>query len=451
MAVADLYAVTASLRSLVRLNIWRISGLAVTVTDLPPEKAEEEDLSNLNLHLFHAVEDASKRNEFPIDSLGGFPIAEAPLPLILYYVLTAHSPSTEPDIPGQQRLMGLAMKTFHDFPAFDDRLEMPAPPTNILTPVFDPAMRGRQNKIEIIPRQLTPEELVNFWSAAQNHTARLTAYYEVRSTLLPPDEPDTQAGLVTSYGLGVSVGGRPRLTASSSVQTVAMPASMGGGTLATSVSPAEAAIGSTATPSAARITATGHDLGDGTSETLLLTGPEGVIEIDPTANPDWEVRLRGDALSLVVQPSVQTVAGGMIVNLPILPGVHTLAVRRRRPLAVSSGEPRTVTTQSNAVPIAIGANVGGTSVLAAPARLRIDLSPGVDAMLAEPDSALSIAGVVYRLHPASEPGPLAAGEYRAVSATRFEAMLDFDPTDGEIRLVRFGIAGVDTAPFWVTP
>lgn len=450
MAVADLYAVTASLRSLVRLNIWRIAGITVTVTDLPPEKAEEEDLSNLNLHLFHAVEDASKRNEFPIDSLGGFPIAEAPLPLILYYVLTAHSPSSEPDIPGQQRLMGLAMKTFHDFPAFDDRLELPTPVTNILTPVFDASMRGRQNKIEIIPRQLTPEESVNFWSAAQNHTARLTAYYEVRSTLLPPDEPDTQAGLVTSYGLGVSVGGRPRLNATSSVQTVTMPPSIGGGTLATAISPAEAAIGSTATPSAARVTATGHDLGDGSAETLLLTGPEGNIEIDPLANPDWAIRLRGDALSLVVQPSALALLGGAIATVPILPGVHSLAVRRRRPLAVSSGPPRNVTTQSNAVPIAIGANVAGSSVLAGP-RLRIDLSPGVDALLAEPDSALSIAGVMYRLHPSSEPGALLAGEYRAVSATRFEAMLDFDPADGEIRLVRFGIAGVDSAPFWVTP
>lgn len=70
MPLADLYGVTATLRNLVRLNIRRIANLNVIVTDLPPEKAEEGGASNLNLHLFHAIEDLSKRNEFPRDSPG---------------------------------------------------------------------------------------------------------------------------------------------------------------------------------------------------------------------------------------------------------------------------------------------------------------------------------------------------------------------------------------------
>lgn len=348
--------------------------------------------------------------------------------------------------------MGLAMKTFHDFPAFDEHLEFPIPPANVLyETVFDSRMLRNQNRIEVFPRQMTPEESINFWSAAQNHTARLTAYYEVRSTLLPPDEPDMRSGLVLSYGLGVSVGGRPKLVATSSVQTVNLPAALGGGSLSTTLSPAEAAIGSTAVPSAARVTTTGRDLGDGSAEVLLLQSAGDEIEIDPVANPAWAIGLAGDKLSFVVQPTALTVRDGAIATVPILPGMWALAVRRKRTLAVSSGPPRTAVTQSNRVPIAIGATVAATSILAAPIRLGIDLAPGVDATVVEADSELSIAGEVYHWHDPTVPGPVVAGEYRAVSPTRFEATLTFDPVDGETRLVRLGLAGVDCAPFWVNP
>lgn len=444
MPVADLSAVTTSLRNLVRYNIWRIAGINAAVTDLPPELAEDSGGSNLNLHLFHAVEDPSKRNEFALDAMGPYPIKETPLPLILYYVLTAHSVTNDPpDIAGQQRLMGLAMKTLHDYPAFDDTLMLPTPPLNVVQPVFDPAMRGNQNRIEVIPRQLTPEESVNFWSAAQNHTARLTAYYDVRSTLLPPDEVEQRAGLVTSYGLGVTPGGRPRLTATSSVQSIALPAALGGGTLATTLTPAESALGSGA---GARVNATGNDLGDGSAETLVLAGPTGEIEVDPVANPAWAVRLSGDRLSFTVQPTALILRDGAIVQEPVLPGVYGLAVARRRALAVASGPPRSATTRSNRVPLAIGASIAATATLAAPSRLRIDLAPGVNAQTVEAE--VSIAGEVYQRTAA---GPVLAGEFRAVSPTRFEVMLTFDPADGQTRPVRLGIAGIDCAPFWIAP
>jgi len=452
MPVADLYAVTASLRNLVRYNVWRIAGINATVTDLPPERAEESGTSNLNLHLFHAVEDPSKRNEFAPDALGPFPVKEAPLPLILYYVLTAHSPGDDPpDIAGQQRLMGLAMKTLHDFPEFDDRLILPTPPLSDPQPVFDPGMRGNQNRIQVFPRQLTPEESINFWSAAQNHTARLTAYYDVRSTLMPPDEVEQRAGLVTSYGLGVAPGGRPRLTGTSSVQTVLLPAALGGGTLSTTRSPAEAAIGSTAIPSAARVTATGSDLGDGSAESLILSGPAGEIEVDPLANPGWAIGLSGDRLSFTLQPSAQVLRDGAIAVLPVPPGLYGLAVARRRALAVSDGPPRSVTSRSNAVPFSVGAAAAAVATLGAPPRLRIDLAPGVDAQALEPETEITIAGEVYLRHPPLPPGPVLAGEFGAVSPARIEVMLTFDPGDGETRAVRLGLAGVDCAPFWIGP
>lgn len=451
MPVADLYGVTASLCNLARYNIWRLTGLNIIVSDLPPEQAEEAGNSHLNLHLFHAAEDPSRRNALPGDSLGRYPIAETPLPLVLYYVLTAHSVGATPDVPGQQRLMGLAMKTFHDFPQLDESLRLPTPPNNVQQPVFDLRLRNNQNILQIIPRQLSPEESINFWSAALNHTARLTAYYEVRSTLLPPDEPQQQAGLVISYGLGVAVGGRPRLLATSSVQTLALPTALGGHHLSHTLSPAELAIGSASLPSAAELTATGSDLGDGSTECLLLTGPGGEIEVDPAANPDWQIRFSGDQLRFVLQASAQTLRDGAIVQAPLLPGIWTLAVLRRRPLTVSQGQPRSVAVRSNQLAFSVTASIAALTPSNTPPQLLIDLVPGVSALAAEAGSALSIAGEVYRWHPPTDPAPLAAGEYRAVSATRFEVRLLFDPLDGQTRPVRLGLAGVDCAPCWVSP
>lgn len=456
MAVADLYAVTASLRNLLRYNIMRIAGFDPSVTVMAPERAEELAMSNLNLHLFHAVEDPSKRNEFARDAQGPFPIRETPLPLILYYVLTAHSTGVGdmPDIAGQQRMMGLAMKTFHDYPAFDETLKLSIPPSNTKQQVFDATLSGQQSRIEIIPRQLTPEESINFWSAAQNHTARLSAYYDVRSTLLMPDAVEERAGLVTGYGLGVIPGGRPRLTETSSVQVIALPAALGGGILSTTLSPAEVALGSVTVPSGAQVTATGFDLGDGSTETLLLSGPSGEVEVDPTANPDWEIRISGDRLSLTVRPTALTLRNGTFYPFPIRPGVHTLALRRRRALAVSGGPPRSAVTQSNRLPLAVGATVTDAVTVVLPLEpplLRIDLGPGADALALANETEISIAGEVYPLDPLPLLSPRPAGSFRPVLANRIEVALTFDPADGQTRAVRLGIAGVDCAPFWIAP
>jgi hypothetical protein len=172
---------------LLQLNLWRIARQVVEVGDLPPEKARSAGANSLNLHLFHAEEYLLQRNEFSRDAMGPRPLSPAPLSLVLHYALTAHSREPEsPDIAGQQLLMGLAMKTFHDFPEIDERVELPGPPSDNAQLVLDARLRGGHNRIFIRPRQVTTEESINFWSAVGNHTARLTAYYEVRATLSAP-------------------------------------------------------------------------------------------------------------------------------------------------------------------------------------------------------------------------------------------------------------------------
>jgi hypothetical protein len=449
MAHLDLYGVTATLSELLRVNIWRLTGQNVTITDLPPEEAEKETGSLLNLHLYHAMEDPNRRNDFPADDLGPYPISRTPLPVILYYTLTAHSTATNV-AADQQFLMGLGMKSLHDFPMIDDALRLRGPPAGAPVQILADAMRGKQNYVKIIARPTTPEETVTFWSAAQNHTARLTAYYEVRSLLLPPDLAAEKPALVTSYALGVGSGGRPTLFASSSVQTVTLPALSGGTVLTNEMTPAVAAMGAPAASEGDRVGISGEALGDGTDVRIVLsaTGFEAVI--DPASNPAWEFLIRNEALSFAVRPTVFAEAPGGFDAVPIRPGLYGIALRREKVLTTSNGATSISTAQSNSIPFAVGPLITGTAP--AGARLRFILAAGVDCTDSGNVPQLSIAGEAYRFVqlftgiPADD-----AGSFIAQSATRYEAELLFDPTDGATRMVRLAVNGVDAPPFWLEP
>jgi hypothetical protein len=75
----------------------------------------------------------------------------------------------------------------------------------------------------------------------------------------------------------------------------------------------------------------------------------------------------------------------------------------------------------------------------------------VDVTALEGEIELAISGEVYQRHPPGDPGPALGGEFQSVSPSRIEAMLTFDPADGQTRAVRLGLAGVDCAPFWIGP
>ena len=460
MPHANLYGVTASLKELLRVNIWRLSGQIVTVSDLPPEDAEEEKDTRLNLHLYHAMEDASRRNNLPMNDAGPYPGSRSPLPLTLYYTLTAHSSTgTGQKDPAQaQWLMGLAMKSFHDFPVVDDRLMLPGPPSGLPLAILEPQMRGGQNRLGIVQRQATPEESVSFWSAAQNHTARLTAFYEVRSFLMPPEADAATLPLVAALALGVSPSSRPTLTAATSVQSLTLPALSGGAAVSAPVTPAVALLGTAGAPPGHRVTVAGEGLGDGSDAQILLASaafaalapplPEAVI--DPTFNPEWRFQFTPAGLVFEVQPVVSASGPNGAVALAIRPGFYAVGVRRARHLATEAGATSVVAIDSNRVPFAIGAWI--QSATTAGTRLRLTLGPGVDCTDPFNVPQLAIGGDVYRLVAAFSGDPATdAGSFIAKAPDQYEIEPRFDPADGATRMVRLTVNGVDATPFWVEP
>jgi hypothetical protein len=312
-------------------------------------------------------------------------------------------------------------------------------------------MRGAQNRIEIAPRPTTPEETVNFWSAAQNHTARLTAYYEVRSLLMPPEASTSKPGIVLALGLGVKASGRPTLAASSSIQSVTLPALSGGATLSNEATPAVAALGATAAPPGNRVTLSGESLGDGTSERLLLFPPGGdTLVIDPAANPAWRILFRGNSVEFDVLPMVNAEAPAGFTAVAIRPGIYAAGVRRLEVLTTENGATSVTAADSNSIPFAIGPKVTGSAIVAG--RVRFTLASGVDTTDALNKPQLSIGGEVYRFVASFVGNPAAdAGSFIAQSPTRYEAEPTFAPADGATRIVRIAVNGVDAPPIWLEP
>jgi hypothetical protein len=118
MALRNLYRVTNTLINLLMQNITKnidktLDGQMI-VTAIPPDKVKNPS-NTLSLHLYHVAEDLYYKNALgPGSDVAN--VAKAPMALSLFYILTAHH-ELDPvfDAETQQKLMGYALKTFHDF------------------------------------------------------------------------------------------------------------------------------------------------------------------------------------------------------------------------------------------------------------------------------------------------------------------------------------------------
>jgi hypothetical protein len=106
--------------------------------------------------------------------------------LNLHYLLTAHSDLE--DATGTRReqlLMGLGMKTFHDYPVIDDSTEI-ADEKGMLVKILEAIeLAHEQNCFRVLLQPLPADHAVTYWTAG-SMALRLSAYYQVCVTLLGP-------------------------------------------------------------------------------------------------------------------------------------------------------------------------------------------------------------------------------------------------------------------------
>jgi hypothetical protein len=451
MLAINLNDVTAGLATLLKINVASLLGLAtVEVSTLPPEKAEALADTRLNLYLHHISHDADGGVDLPLDNSGPIPIATRPLALKLFYVVTAHAVTVDQgdeDSSGQQMLMGCALKTLHDFPTIDSQLQLGG--QQILG-----ALGTRL--VEIILRPVTPEEAISFWSTDQVRTARLAAFYEVRTLLLPPQPPDTQNAMAAVVALGVRPEGMPALTETHSTARVTLPAVLGSVLITQQRSPAVVAL-KPAADSDCQLSARGIGLGDGSDAAIVIRGealigaglPEDAAIIEPVDNPAWNLQVSDGALTMAFRPAatVRGPSGPIPVKFP--PGFYTLALRRSVPTASESGITRSVPIESNRTPFAAAPAITAIA-LDAQGRVKITVAASYDATDPANTARLAIGGSLYQQVTTLNNNPADRGHFAAsASDTYLAAPLFPAPASGSTFAVGLTVNGVDTAPAWL--
>ncbi|KVD68437.1 DUF4255 domain-containing protein [Burkholderia ubonensis] len=185
-------AVTATLQSILQQGTTSEPGLNdTTVTILPLDKARGSNTNNqLNLFLYMVVRNAAWVNaDIPRQVKPG-EVAIPPLPLNLYYLITAFGANDDATQPSGHALLGRAMSVLHDHPVLS------AADIAAATAALPPSGLDKQiEHVRLTFHPLTVDELSKLWTGFAMQY-RLSAAYEVGVALIESARP-TRAGLPT--------------------------------------------------------------------------------------------------------------------------------------------------------------------------------------------------------------------------------------------------------------
>jgi hypothetical protein len=179
-------AVTATLQAILQQNLIVESDLTdATVTIQPLDKARGSNTNNqLNLFLYMVVRNAAwVTADMPRQVLPG-EIGFPPLPLNLYYLMTAFGRDDDTTQPFGHELLGKGMSILHDHAILTPSDITAA--TQTLLPDNDLAQQLERLRITLHP--LSIDELAKLWTGFSMQY-RLSAAYEVAVTLISSTKP----------------------------------------------------------------------------------------------------------------------------------------------------------------------------------------------------------------------------------------------------------------------
>ncbi len=493
MTLKNLYNVTKTLTELLRLNITRnieesLDG-DLEVTGIPPERVESGASYRLNFFLYHIAEDAYYKNALgPGSDVPN--VAKTPMALNLFYILTVHHEvgGDEPqfDAAQQQRLMGYALKTFHDFPVITDQTRIDdGTPTGPL--VLDSELRGKNNRLEVILRPVPAEDAIAFWGSEETRTVRLSAYYEVRVVMLEPEPPKTMPGIVLNLGTYLVQTGSPHLSSGQSLVRFQLPAHNGGTTQQVKSSPARVTLNSLPSPPEAhnRLQLLGTNLNVGQSRSLILKNsiwsnppspvtlgdpadppiePVKQVEVDLGINPEWAAAFTSDRITVTLAPTLNyrqpdAAPGDPPVVLPMLPGFYSVLVRSILNEQVITGELKQITATSNEIGFAIAPRIENHDDPDGGGNIQINLGSEFNPLtqnLPEKSIQVIVAGEVYKstgTDPPAEEGEFFVGRDTTVlpplNFIRINPHFSVSVTEAIAYPLRLIVNGAESAPFWI--
>jgi hypothetical protein len=170
-------AVTATLRNLLQGAPDNPSGTLVTAR--PPDRARGTHTGNqLNVFLYQTTLSAAWRNTDMPGQVRPGETGAPPLPLNLYYLLTAYGENDDDDL--SHLVLGSAMSILHDHPVLsseDIRLSLPAEELRR----YD--LQGQREGIRITHQPLSLDEISKLWTTFQTQY-RISAAYQVAVVLI---------------------------------------------------------------------------------------------------------------------------------------------------------------------------------------------------------------------------------------------------------------------------
>lgn len=317
MALLELKLVTESFIRLLKQGLlltgyWGSNIDNIRVFPDPPHRANK---TGLGFYLYHVQENAHFKN-MPAPGRDAPPVRFTPMSLNLYYQLSANSDENEGDNAYEEQLMmGVAMKTLHDYPDISD-----ATAINGVT-VLPASLQGKDNRFRISLQPVSHTESVHFWTAGQA-PMKLSAYYEVSVVFLEPELSRSYAARVLTYGTYVFTESAPRITGSRNRIVFTIPEDTAPRQV--TVQPAQATPGS-------EIELLGTGLGGGTVELLLFNARwQGAAVANAVA---WNIRPAGDRLTVTIAqtarlPETLTEPGATVQVLPGMYGAQVSVTRR---------------------------------------------------------------------------------------------------------------------------
>jgi hypothetical protein len=422
MALLDLSKVTETLVTLLLEHIknsqaWKPRPAPITlVVPDPPDKLTGDQLG---VYLYHILEDPSNKNMHSPHEKPQH-VRYVPMPLLLFYILNAHSDSESPTgTYTEQLLMGCALKALHEFPVIDDKTKVNGVPI----------LKVAENCFQIELRPVPPEDAIHYWTAGGG-ALRLAAYYQVSIVMLEPEEPPSRAGRVLLYNVFAFPGEAPRLTSSSNTLTFTLP---GENTVREiTLRPAQVPFGDT-------LRLEGTNLAD--DRTVLLLNRAGwgnPIEVNQTWFPPGTPPVTRESVTAVVQNT----AGAQT----LVPGIYGALVRVIRSRSTPSGGTRRFEHLSNETPFAISPQI--SNIVVAPATGVVTIS----GRLFQDPEILPGALKVYigeTLLEEKATGTLSAGQYRVNSPVQITLELPSGLTSGEYVPFRLIINGAESSPKWI--
>ncbi|TAH49047.1 MAG: DUF4255 domain-containing protein [Chloroflexota bacterium] len=172
-----LASATATLRNLL------IGGLGINDVTARPLDLARKNLTgdSVNIFLYQTAINAAWRNQEMPQQVKAGETGQPPLPLCLYYLVTAYS-GDESEIKSQE-MLGKAMSILHDHPLLDaDEIKA------TLGDVPDSTLHEQIERVRITPQALTLEEVSKLWAAFQINY-RLSAAYQLSVVLIESTRP----------------------------------------------------------------------------------------------------------------------------------------------------------------------------------------------------------------------------------------------------------------------